>query len=91
VSTDDPYGPRLRRIRWRTLALAALSLTQAVEEGARITVSDTGLGMDENVKRRVFEPFFTTKKDVGSGLGLSTSYAAVTRWGGTMDVESAPG
>ena len=60
-------------------------------KGARITLSDTGIGMDEETRRRVFEPFFTTKLDVGSGLGLSTAYAAVTRWGGEMSVESTPG
>ena len=65
--------------------------TQAVEEGVQLRVSDTGIGMDEEVKRRIFEPLFTTKKDVGSGLGLSTAYGAVARWGGSIDVESSPG
>ena len=46
--------------------------------------------MDAHTRRRVFEPFFTTKMNVGSGLGLSTAYAAVTRWGGEMEVESRP-
>ena len=65
--------------------------TKRDAEVVLVTVSDTGMGMDEETGRRIFEPFFTTKMDVGSGLGLSTAYGAVTRWGGSMDVESAPG
>ena len=65
--------------------------TKRDAEVVLVTVSDTGVGMDEETSRRIFEPFFTTKMDVGSGLGLSTAYGAVTRWGGRMDVESVPG
>ena len=65
--------------------------TRPVEEGVLLMFRDTGIGMDEETRRRVFEPFFTTKMDVGSGLGLSTAYGAVTHWGGAIDVESAPG
>ena len=65
--------------------------TQVASDGVQITVRDTGIGMDEEIRQRVFEPFFTTKKDVGSGLGLSTAYGAVTRWGGRIEVESESG
>ena len=65
--------------------------TRVVEGDIRLAVSDTGRGMDEETRWRVFEPFFTTKADVGSGLGLSMLYGTVTQWGGSVDVESAPG
>ena len=65
--------------------------TRAVEGGMQITFTDTGVGMDEETRRRVFEPFFTTKVDVGSGLGMSTAYNAIAGWGGNITVDSTPG
>jgi two-component system, cell cycle sensor histidine kinase and response regulator CckA len=59
---------------------------------ARLTVQDTGCGMDQEVLERIFEPFFTTKgEEKGTGLGLSTVFAIVEEAGGGILVESRPG
>lgn len=61
------------------------------EEKVYIEISDTGIGMSEEVRKKVFEPFFTTKPFTNTGLGLSMAYGIIKRFGGTLDVKSEPG
>ena len=55
----------------------------------RISISDTGVGMDKSVMDQIFDPFFTTKTmQRGTGLGLASAYGVVKNHGGHIDVES---
>jgi len=57
----------------------------------RLEVSDTGIGMSDEVRQRCVEPFFTTKGQHGTGLGLSLVHTTVQRHDGTLTIESEPG
>jgi len=57
-----------------------------------LTVSDTGMGMDEKVRQRIFDPFFSTKASgKGTGLGLASVYGIIKNHGGYIDVQSQKG
>jgi CheY-like chemotaxis protein len=90
-----PQGGRL------TLEAANVKLKNALAsrqagivpgEYIRLSVNDTGSGMDAETQSHIFEPFFTTKEPgKGTGLGLFTVYSVVSQNGGSMQVESVLG
>jgi signal transduction histidine kinase/ActR/RegA family two-component response regulator len=75
-------GPLI--IRTRTGAGAAQPLVV-------LEVIDSGIGMDEETRRRCLEPFFTTKGARGTGLGLAMVYGVAQRHGANLEIESTPG
>ena len=90
----------LREVLMNLLLNAADSISQTGritlktwthDERVYCSVSDTGAGMPEEIRRRALEPFFTTKGPKATGLGLSVAYGTVQRYGGTLTVESAEG
>ncbi|MFZ5561370.1 MAG: PAS domain S-box protein [Pseudomonadota bacterium] len=60
-------------------------------ESVYVEVCDTGVGMDEETRRRCLEPFFTTKGERGTGLGLAMVYGMVKRHSADIRIDSAPG
>lgn len=56
-----------------------------------ISVTDTGIGMDDEVRENIFKPFFTTKGEHGTGLGCAIVHQIVTRAGGLIRIDSTPG
>ena len=75
-----------------TLTLRTQVLGDGSEPSRQVTVevSDTGIGMDEEARRRCLEPFFTTKGERGTGLGLAMVYGMVRRHSADIEIESAP-
>jgi PAS domain S-box-containing protein len=77
-----------------TVDAAFANLHPLVEAGpyVRLSVTDTGTGMDRKTIDRAFEPFFSTKpKDKGTGLGLATVYGIVSQTGGMVELDSEIG
>ncbi|GAB4247759.1 ATP-binding protein [Deferrisoma sp.] len=67
-----------------------IGVARAGDDWVRVTVEDTGPGMDAETLSHAFDPFFTTKNE-GTGLGLSIAHSIVEQHGGRIDVESEPG
>jgi hypothetical protein len=91
-----PDGGVLRILSADVVLDESLARDAGVPAGAYVEcrVSDTGIGMTDDVRARIFEPFFTTKvggQVHGTGLGLSTVYGIIQSHGGNISVESTPG
>jgi signal transduction histidine kinase/ActR/RegA family two-component response regulator len=64
---------------------------EAAARHVHVEVADTGIGMDEETRRRCLEPFYTTKGERGTGLGLAMVYGMVQRHSADLDIDSAVG
>ncbi len=85
-----PEGGRLRITLARATDLGADAVD--VPKWVRLTVTDTGVGMDADTQKKIFEPFFTTKeKGRGTGLGLAICFGVVADNGGEIRVQSSVG
>jgi signal transduction histidine kinase len=88
----DGRGTLTIRVDRLELAPAAASLRIAAGPTFRISIADTGHGMDADTKAQIFEPFFTTKPiGQGSGLGLSVACGVLRDWKGAIAVDSTVG
>jgi len=66
--------------------------TGTKEDKAKISIRDTGIGMEPEVREHIFEPFFSTRTvGTGTGLGLSISYSIIEEHDGAIEVHSEPG
>ena len=95
-SPDEKQGGTLTIKAERIISDSVINscYTDYTETGAwaRISISDTGVGMDSETRKRIFEPFYSHKtKGSGTGLGLAISYNIVQKHGGIIDVQSVPG
>jgi len=68
-----------------------LSTQQVAPDRVEICVADSGVGMAPEVAARIFDPFFTTRGVEGTGLGLAVSWTIIQRYGGIIELDTAPG
>ena len=74
-----------------TLRTRSTAPPGAAARHAVVEVADTGVGMDEDTRRRCLEPFFTTKGERGTGLGLAMVYGMAQRHAAEIGIDSVPG
>ncbi len=74
-----------------TLTLRTRLTGAAPEQSVIVEVVDSGIGMDEETRKRCLEPFFTTKGERGTGLGLAMVFGMVQRHSAAIEIDSAPG
>jgi PAS domain S-box-containing protein len=74
-----------------TLRTRIVEHSPSILRNLLVEVADTGVGMDEETRRRCLEPFFTTKGERGTGLGLAMVYGVVQRHSADLAIDSAPG
>ena len=67
------------------------SVSSTEPQRVLLEVSDSGVGMDEETRRRCLEPFFTTKGERGTGLGLAMVFGMAQRHGAALEIDSRPG
>ena len=78
-------------LRTRPVPAPEPGAAPATARAAQVEVIDTGVGMDDDTRRRCLEPFFTTKGERGTGLGLAMVYGIVQRHGADIEIDSAVG
>jgi len=74
-----------------TLTLRSYTTDGPDGKSVVVEVGDTGVGMDEDTRRKCLEPFYTTKGERGTGLGLAMVYGMIQRHSAALDIESQPG
>jgi len=85
-----PQGGTLT-LRTRLVERTAKPGLEALPAWVHLEIADTGIGMDDETRRRCLEPFFSTKGKRGTGLGLAMVYGVMERHGGQIELESAVG
>lgn len=73
------------------LTVSTIKVATGPGDAVQVSVSDDGIGMDAEARRRCLEPFFTTKGERGTGLGLAMVYGVAQRHGAELDIQSSPG
>jgi two-component system NtrC family sensor kinase len=72
-----------------TITTNMITLSDSQKRLLKITIADTGYGIETDLIKYIFDPFFTTK-DLGTGMGLAIAFTVIEQHGGMIDVESEP-